>query len=280
MYAICPLNIAYFCRLFESLPPDTRYGEPKPRYLQYLDRTCQRRPLNRTVVVVPSVSSYLRLLAGSVSYAILPLYSSTEDLLEPQFFGKLFTKGLIPARDGYHALPVILPIIALCREMGQWSDSTLGTADAAGNLDWKISRFIPVQRISPLYSSTEEPASSPRKSFQQVFRQQQRKCQPSHRPRTPRCFWGRAAPTHFAADAASTEDEEQNFDPSEFTELGAMPQSAIEDESFIPLNVSSESQVLISHPVNNMKEDHFAKSYGVPSKSLENDVIRLAMNLE
>ncbi|RHZ51510.1 hypothetical protein CDV55_100513 [Aspergillus turcosus] len=32
--------------------------------------------------------------------------------------------------------------------------------------------------------------------------------------------------------------------------------------------------------INNMKEDHFAKSYGVPSKSLESHVIRLAMNEE
>ncbi|RHZ61283.1 hypothetical protein CDV55_103259 [Aspergillus turcosus] len=78
----------------------------------------------------------------------------------------------------------------------------------------------------------------------------------------------------------ATEDEEQNCDPSEFTELGRMPQSAVGDENFIPVNVSSESQVLISHLVNNMKEDHFANSYGVPSKSLESHVIRFAMNEE
>ncbi|PLB34583.1 AAA domain-containing protein [Aspergillus candidus] len=78
-----------------------------------------------------------------------------------------------------------------------------------------------------------------------------------------------------------TDDEEhENFDPSEFTQMGPMPQSAIEDESFIPMNVSSDSQVLISQLINNMKEDHFAKSYGVPSKSLESHVIRLAMNEE
>ncbi|PLN80884.1 AAA domain-domain-containing protein [Aspergillus taichungensis] len=62
--------------------------------------------------------------------------------------------------------------------------------------------------------------------------------------------------------------------------MGPMPQSAIEDESFIPMNVSSDSQILISQLINNMKEDHFAKSYGVPSKSLESHVIRLAMNEE
>jgi hypothetical protein len=51
-------------------------------------------------------------------------------------------------------------------------------------------------------------------------------------------------------------------------------------ENFIPINVSSKSQVLISRLVNNMKADHLAKPYGVPPKSLESHVIRLTMSEE
>lgn len=66
MYALCPLNIAYFCRLSDPLPPGTRYGEPKPRYLQSLDRTLQTTTTEQDSSCRSIRFSYLQLLAGSV----------------------------------------------------------------------------------------------------------------------------------------------------------------------------------------------------------------------
>ncbi|KAF9889340.1 hypothetical protein FE257_007450 [Aspergillus nanangensis] len=81
--------------------------------------------------------------------------------------------------------------------------------------------------------------------------------------------------THFTGNAAcETADKFVQLshiplDVLRFTQMGPMPQSAIKDENFVPMDVSSESQMLMSRFISNMRENHFTKSYGVPSKSLE-----------
>jgi hypothetical protein len=106
IYVIFPFNIAYFSRLSGSLPPDTRCGEPKPRYLQYLDRslltttTEQDSPRHSICFVLPSVAR------GPIMVCNPPALFQFGGLAGAAVLCEALHRG---PRDGYHALSSSCP---------------------------------------------------------------------------------------------------------------------------------------------------------------------------